>query len=139
MSMFGIGKGFWGGLLGLFFTSIIVFFIIYLLVPEVSLKFFGISINADKYIEETVEQSLVNADLPESVAADITRFLYSDEGEAFIESMQEAAGGATESVISFLGSDGFQDFLHDAGDFVSAGAGSVSDFFSENFSSLPED
>ena len=137
--MFGIGKGFLGGLLGVFFASIIVFFVIYLLVPEVSLKFFGISINSDKYIEETVEKSLAEADLPAGVADDITSYLNSDEGEAFISNMQEAAGGAAESVIAFVGSEGFQSFLHEAGDFVSAGAGSVSDFFCENFSSLTEE
>ena len=100
--MFGIGKGFLGGLLGVFFASIIVFFVIYLLVPEVSLKFFGISINSDKYIEETVEKSLAEADLPAGVADDITSYLNSDEGEAFISNMQEAAGGAAESVIAFV-------------------------------------
>ncbi len=130
--MFGIGKGFLGGLIGLFFFSIIVFFVIYLLVPEVSLRFFGISVNSDEYVRQAAAESVNEAQLPDGIASEIESYLSSPEGEEFIARAQESAGGAAEDAISFFSSEGFRSFVREAGEFVAAGAGSVRDFFSEN-------
>lgn len=134
--MFGTGKGFFGGLLALFFFSIIVFFVIYLLVPEVSIKFFGISVNSDEYVEAALEDSLSDLDLPEGVLSDIADYFSSPEGSAFVAEAQDAAGGAADKVMAFFGSDGFKASLNEIGEFVATGAGSVADFFSQNASEI---
>lgn len=134
--MFGIGKGFFGGLLALFIFSIIVFFVIYLLVPEVSIKFFGISVNSDEYVEAALEDSLSDLDLPEGVLSDISDYFSSPEGSALIAEAQEAAGGAADKMMDFIGSDRFKSILNEAGEYVTAGAGSVADFFRQNAGEL---
>ena len=72
--MFGTGKGFLGGLIGLLIFSVVVFFVIYLLVPEVSLKFFGIAVNSERYVEQSMEKSIESAELPEGIAGEIIGF-----------------------------------------------------------------
>ena len=69
--MFGTGKGFLGGLIGLLIFSVVVFFVIYLLVPEVSLKFFGIAVNSERYVEQSMEKSIESAELPEGIAGEM--------------------------------------------------------------------
>ena len=99
--MFGTGKGFFGGLLALFFFSIIVFFVIYLLVPEVSIKFFGISVNSDEYVEAALEDSLSDLDLPEGVLSDLLDTLSSEEVESTV-------GASADKIISTVQSEEFR-------------------------------
>ena len=134
--MFGINKGFIGALIGLFFFSIIVFFVIYLLVPEVSLRFFGISVNSDEYVESSLSEAVASLGMPEDIENEVLAFVTSPEGSEFLFSAEEAVGGAAAGAISFISSDRFLSFLEDAGEFAAAGAGSVADFFSEHGSEL---
>ena len=114
--MFGTGKGFFGGLIGLFVFSIIVFFVIYFLVPDVSIKFFGISVNSDEYIEATISQSVSELDLPEGVLSDIQSYLSSPEGKEYLDNAQSAVGNSADKVISYFTSDDFRNLLSDAGE-----------------------
>ena len=113
--MFGIGKGFFGGLLALFIFSIIVFFVIYLLVPEVSIKFFGISVNSDEYVEAALEDSLSDLDLPEGMLSDLLDVLSSED-------VQNAVGSSADKLISYIQSE---EFRSDVQGFVDSGASTV--------------
>ena len=135
--MFGTGKGFLGGLIGLLIFSVVVFFVIYLLVPEVSLKFFGIAVNSERYVEQSMEKSIESAELPEGIAGEIIGFLSSQEGREMVATAQDKAGATAEGLISFFGSDGFHSIVDRVGDYVAAGAGSAADFFRENPFSIP--
>ncbi len=130
--MFGTGKGFFGGLIGLFFFSIIVFFVIYLLVPDVSIRFFGISVNSDEYVDETINQSLSEMNLPEGILSDLQAYFTSDEGKAYLENATDAVGNGADKIISFVKSDSFRGVVNSAGNAIASGAQSVSDFFSSS-------
>ena len=113
--MFGIGKGFFGGLLALFIFSIIVFFVIYLLVPEVSIKFFGISVNSDEYVEAALEDSLSDLDLPEGMLSDLLDTLSSED-------VQNAVGASADKLLSVIQSE---EFRSDVLGFVDSGVSTV--------------
>ncbi len=130
--MFGIGKGFWGGLIGLFFFSIIVFFVIYLLVPDVSIRFFGISVNSDEYIDETISQSISELDLPDGILTDIQSYLSSDEGKEYLDNIQSSVGNGADKAISYFSSENFKTLISNAGEAIASGAESASEFFSSH-------
>ena len=132
MSMFGIGKGFWGGLIGLFFFSIIVFFVIYLLVPDVSIRFFGISVNSDEYIDKTISQSISELDLPDGILTDIQSYLSSDEGKEYLDNIQSSVGNGADKAISYFSSENFKTLISNAGEAIASGAESASEFFSSH-------
>ncbi len=127
--MFGSGKGFFGGLIGLFFFSIVVFFVIYLLVPDVSIRFFGISVNSDEYIAQAVSQSVSELDMPEGVMSDIQSYLSSPEGKAYLDEAEAAVGNGADKVLAFFSSDGWRNTLERAGNAIASGVSSASDFF----------
>ncbi len=124
--MFGIGKGFFGGLLALFIFSIIVFFVIYLLVPEVSIKFFGISVNSDEYVEAALEDSLSDLDLPEGMLSDLLDALSSED-------LQNAVGASADKMISFIHSE---EFRSDVQGFMDSGVSTVQELSSRIKSEL---
>ena len=128
--MFGIGKGFFGGLIGLFFFSIIVFFVIYFLVPDVSIRFFGISVNSDEYVDESISQSLEAMDLPEGILTELQDYFTSEEGKQYLENASDAVGNGADQVISFVKSDNFRNIADRAGEVIASGAQNVSDYFS---------
>lgn len=130
--MFGSGKGFFGGLIGLLILSVVVFFVIYLLVPDVSIRFFGISVNSDEYVDQALSQSLADMNLPEGILSEIQDYLATPEGKAYLESAEEAVGNGADKMISFFGSDGFRSVIVNAGEAVASGAQSVSDFFASH-------
>ena len=100
--MFGIGKGFFGGLLALFIFSIIVFFVIYLLVPEVSIKFFGISVNSDEYVEAALEDSLSDLDLPEGM---MISFIHSEEFRSDVQGFMDSGVSTVQELSSRIKSE----------------------------------
>lgn len=116
--MFGTGKGFFGGLLALFFFSIIVFFVIYLLVPEVSIKFFGISVNSDEYVEAALEDSLSDLDLPEGWASELLSYLSSAE-------VQDNVGGFADEALSMIQSGELQSKVKEV---LESGVSTVDEF-----------
>ena len=124
--MFGIGKGFFGGLLALFIFSIIVFFVIYLLVPEVSIKFFGISVNSDEYVEAALEDSLSDLDLPEGMLSDLLDTLSSED-------VQNAVGSSADKMISYIQSE---EFRSDVQGFMDSGVSTVQELSSRIKSEL---
>lgn len=130
--MFGTGKSFFGGLVGLFFFSIIVFFVIYFLVPDVSIKFFGISVNSDEYVDGAVSQSIESLDLPDGVLSELQDYLSSPEGRQYLESAQTAAGNGTDKILEFTKSVDWQNLLNEACAAVASGASSFSDFFASH-------
>ena len=127
--MFGTGKGFFGALIGLIIFSIIVFFVIYLLVPDVSIRFFGISVNSDEYIDQSIGDAISSLDLPDGVVSDLQDYLSSPEGEAYLENAQQAVGNSADKALSYFSSESFKELLQSAGEAVASGAETVSDFF----------
>ena len=116
-------KSLFGGFIGLFFFSIVVFFIIYFLTPEVSLKFFGITFNQEKYVEKYLENTLIAADVSEDVATEIVE---TDAGQQLVsflaqnnvlsEANKTLISGAVESAK--LGVSSFIDYISDQEDFT---------------------
>ena len=118
--MFGSGKSFLGGLIGLFFFSIAVFFLIYFFVPEVSVRFFGISASADEIIDGAIAEAVESSGLPAEISAEIGAYLSSEEGQAFLSETGENLDGLSERLSALVS---------DAGTYIASGKGSASDYF----------
>ena len=118
--MFGSGKSFLGGLIGLFFFSIAVFFLIYFFVPEVSLKFFGIAADMDRIVNEAISDAVSASALPQEITSEITGYLETEEGKAFVAGM----GESIDQITASLGS-----VVEAAGRFIATEDGTAADFF----------
>ena len=130
--MFGTGKGFFGALIGLIIFSIIVFFVIYLLVPDVSIRFFGISVNSDEYIDQSIGDAISSLDLPEEIISDFQEYVSSPDGEEFINNVTTAMGNQVDKIMLYVNSDLFKEQLQRAGEAVASGAESFSEFFTSH-------
>ncbi len=119
-------KSLFGGFIGLFFFSIVVFFIIYFLVPEVSIKFFGITFREDSYIESSIESALVEAGVSETEAE---RIVQSDGGEVF-SLLMEKSGENLGRLVSYLGSDEGKAMIGKGVEYVRSGTGTFVDYIS---------
>ena len=69
----------------MFFFSIIVFFFIYFLAPEVSMRFFGIAFRQEEYVERSLEDAIVDMGIPEEEARGIVASLDSEEMRALVK------------------------------------------------------
>ena len=117
--MMGRKGGFLGGLISVFFLSILIFFILYFFMPDVSEKFFGFSKN----------QAYTGL---KAAVSEINSFLNgTDDGKKVIEAIQGAAVKAGVSVAEFMESDNGKRIFDSAKDFIKSGAGKASDFFIE--------
>ena len=95
-------KGLLGGFIALFFFSIIVFFFIYFLAPEVSMRFFGIAFRQEEYVERSLEDAIVDMGIPEEEARGIVASLDSEEMRALVSSgsdyLKEWVGAAFDHI-----------------------------------------
>lgn len=133
----GRNSGFLGGLISVFFLSIIIFFVIYFFMPDVSVKFFGFS-REQAYesikgrAEETVPE--LHPAVEENIKSDseakdeIEHFLYSEEdGKVILDEIRSVAKRANID----WNSNEVQNIFREAASFIKKGAGSASDFFTE--------
>ena len=95
-------KGLLGGFIALFFFSIIVFFFIYFLAPEVSMRFFGIAFRQEEYVERSLEDAIVDMGIPEEEARGIVASLDSEEMRTLVSSgsdyLKEWVGAAFDHI-----------------------------------------
>ena len=137
--MMGRKGGFLGGMISVFFLSIIIFFILYFFMPDVSEKFFGFSKN-QSYTEleaahkapsdERSAEALEKTD--EEAVSEINSFLNgTDDGKKVVEAIQGAAIRTGVSVAEFKKSDKVIELFDSAKAFIKSGAGKASDFFSD--------
>lgn len=125
-------KSLFGGFIGLFFFSIVVFFIIYFLAPEVSIKFFGTTFRADAYIESSLESAMVAAGLsPEEASAMIEQ-----DGSAMFKALMDKAGNNLERLVSYLSSSDCKAMVEQGVDYIRSGAGTFVEYIEghEDFS-----
>ena len=99
-------KGLLSGFITIFFVSIVVFFIIYFLVPEVSMKFFGITFRQEAYMERSLEEMLVTAGMSEDRAAGIVSAMDSDAVRDSIEKGSEYLQAGTGVFLDWVESLG---------------------------------
>ena len=111
-------KSLFGGFIGLFFFAIIVFFIIYFLTPEISIKFFGIAFQQEAYVEHYLENSFVAAGLSEEDAEEavsseagkqfvsflISNDVFSETGKTLIKGAVDSAKLGLESFFEYANS-----------------------------------
>lgn len=133
--------GFLGGLISVFFLSILIFFILYFFMPDVSEKFFGFSKDQAytglKAAEKTLPDHLGTQPDPvgkteTEVVSEINSFLKdTDEGNKVSKAIYNAAKKANVSIDDFKKSEEVTKIFDSAKDFIKSGAGKASDFFSE--------
>lgn len=93
-------KSLLGGFIGLFFFAIIVFFIIYFLTPEVSIKFFGITFRPETYIESSLEDAMTAAGVSQADAERIVK----EDGQAMIAEGADYIRSGAGSLVDYLSS-----------------------------------
>ena len=120
-------KSLFGGFIGLFFFSIVVFFIIYFLTPEVSIKFFGITFRADAYIESSLEAAIVEAGMSTEDAERIVM----EDGPELLSVLMEKAGDNLGRLVSYLTSEEGEAMITQGAEYIRSGAGSFVDYISE--------
>ena len=124
----GRGKSFFGGLLGVFFLSVIVFLIIYFFVPAVSMKFFGLAYDESSTAGSAIVSAIDELDIgDEEARAELEAYLSSEEGQEAVSRIQSAMGKAGEGFETFLASDKMQTIVEGA---KSAGKSAV-DYISQ--------
>ena len=82
-------KGLFGGFIALFFISILVFFFIYFLAPAVSMRFFGIAFREEEYVEQSLEDAIMDMGVSEVEAESIVSSLDSEEMREIVSSGSE--------------------------------------------------
>ena len=139
--MMGRKGGFLGGLISVFFLSILIFFILYFFMPDVSEKFFGFSKNqaytglkaAEKNLPDNPEPHPDTAGKTDNEAvSEINSFLNgTDDWKKVLKAIYNAAAKADVPVAEFKKSDEVTRIFDSAKDFIKSGAGKASDFFIE--------
>lgn len=109
------------GLLTVLILSVLVFGVIYLFFPSVSLKYFGVSFDMEKAVEETVsgvlsKVSYMTGDEREAVS----EYLSSDDGKAFIKNISRAIRGGADAIAAFNSSESFISFKEHMGSVLSS-------------------
>lgn len=141
------GKGFLGGFVTIIFLSIIVFFVFYFFMPELSEKFFGFSnqnkeyrgVGNDLTSSDTINDAVEAVDdsnlidrlvVSLSEANDsINAFLSSDAGQDVARTIQSNAQKAGTTVAEYLRSDDAKALFDSAREFVAEGYGTAEEFF----------
>ncbi len=103
--------GLFRGLLTVLILSVIVFAVIYLFFPSVSLKYFGVSLDMTKAVEETVSGVLSKVSyMTEDEKEAVSEYLSSEEGKAFIKNVSSAIRGGRDAIAAFNSSGSFTSF-----------------------------
>ena len=119
-------KSLLGGFIGLFFFAIIVFFIIYFLTPEVSIRFFGITFRPEAYIESSLEDAMTAAGVSRADAERIVK----EDGPELLSVLMEKSGESLGRIVSYLSSEDGQAMIAEGADYIRSGAGSLVDYLS---------
>ena len=99
------------GLLTVLILSVLVFGVIYFFFPSVSLKYFGVSLDMTKAVEETVSGVLSKVNyMTEDERKAVSEYLSSDEGKAFIKNVSPAIRGGADAIADFNSSESFTSF-----------------------------
>ncbi len=103
--------GLFKGLLTVLILSIVVYFVIFLFFPNVSLKYFGIAFNKEKAIEKSVIALMDRADyLLDDEKEKVEEYLSSKDGEDFVKEISSAINDGIEGIKSFTDTDTFRNF-----------------------------
>ncbi len=124
--------GFFGGFAAVFFLSLIAFFVIFIFMPDVSMKFFNFS-SSNEYVEPIKEDI---ADIKENIVktdgeaiSELNEFLNSDDGREVTEAIQSAAKRAGTTANEYLKSENGKKLVDSAKSYIKSGVGSAKDFF----------
>ncbi len=129
--------GFVGEMISVFFLSIVIFFVLYFFMPDVSVKFFGFSKDqayekpmpsADASIAENAASGVSKT--AEEATDDINAFLQSEDGRETALALNNLARKAGQSVSSIMERDDVKSIFSAASSFIMDGAGTAYDFFS---------
>ena len=118
------------GTVSVFIFAIIVFFILYFLVPEVSYRFFGISFNQEKAVIETMEKYASDSNLlTDEELEQFQAYFSSKEGKALVRNVMKDVGSNASKARRLLSSPKLKEVVEKAKAFVEEGKGTVSEFF----------
>ena len=133
------------GTVSVFIFAVIVFFVLYFLVPEVSYRFFGISFNQEKAVIETMEKYASDSNLlTDEELEQFQAYFSSKEGKALVRNVMKEVGSNAAKARRLLSSPKLKEVVEKAKAFVEEGKGTVSEFFtngegSEIINSLGKD
>ena len=118
------------GTVSVFIFAIIVFFVLYFLVPEVSYRFFGISFNQEKAVIETMEKYASDSNLlTDEDLEQFQAYFSSKEGKALVRNVMKEVGSDAAKARRLLSSPKLKEVVEKAKAFVEEGKGTVSEFF----------
>ena len=113
-----------------FIFAVIVFFVLYFLVPEVSYRFFGISFNQEKAVIETMEKYASDSNLlTDEELEQFQAYFSSKEGKALVRNVMKEVGSNAAKARRLLSSPKLKEVVEKAKAFVEEGKGTVSEFF----------
>ncbi len=121
--MFG-KKSIFRGLISLIFFASIFFFVLYFLVPNVSLKFFGISFKAEEYLESSLSEAFAAAGVNEEDVKSIA----GGEVSELLSILMEKTGKGVGSIAAYITSDEGKELIQNGVDYVNSGAGTLLDY-----------
>ena len=118
------------GTLSVFIFAIIVFFVLYFLVPEVSYRFFGISFNQEVVVIDAIEKYASDSNLlTDEVLEQFQAYFSSKEGKALVRNVMKEVGSDAAKARRLLSSPKLKEVVEKAKAFVEEGKGTVSEFF----------
>lgn len=118
------------GTVSVFIFAVIVFFVLYFLVPEVSYRFFGISFNQEKAVIETMEKYASDSNLlTDEELEQFQAYFSSKEGKALVRNVMKEVGSNAAKARRLLSSPKLKEVVEKAKAFVEEGKGTVSEFF----------
>ena len=118
------------GTVSVFIFAVIVFFVLYFLVPEVSYRFFGISFNQEKAVIETMEKYASDSNLlTDEELEQFQAYFSSKEGKALVRNVMKEVGSNATKARRLLSSPKLKEVVEKAKAFVEEGKGTVSEFF----------
>ena len=118
------------GTLSVFIFAIIVFFVLYFLVPEVSYRFFGISFNQEVVVIDAIKKYAEDSNLlTDEVLEQFQAYFSSKEGKALVRNVMKEVGSDAAKARRLLSSPKLKEVVEKAKAFVEEGKGTVSEFF----------
>ena len=102
-------KGFIGGFFSLLVISILVFLCIYFFLPDVSVQYFGMTFNNEKYLEDKMDEFV--SQVPPGTDTALVDYLSSEEAKADMRSLLADLGNDIKAFLNYLSSDEGQDML----------------------------
>ena len=118
------------GTVSVFIFAVIVFFVLYFLVPEVSYRFFGISFNQEVVVIDAIEKYASDSNLlTDEELEQFSSYFSSKEGKKMVRDIMKGVGSNAEKARELLSSPKLKEVVEKAKAFVEEGKGTVSEFF----------